>query len=402
MTPRRIAQITLAVLAVLAAAGAAFRYLDRTGELFGERVVATPSQGPVGLRPLIRVRDFSGDKPIAVYLCVGATSDLGDCFKLGKTKQSEQLRAAPIPREFPDGTPISPAKYVLRAAPAGSPVVPVRGSFQVVPFTIGPRPPLVAGFESASPGDLKLGKAKEIARGVPCRPPTWLADGRLVIGRTILDISSSVTIQSNVAAAEIAWSPVGDKLAYITTDRKELDLAGPDGSSAVAKVREARGLISSLSWSPDGAHLAFIAQNDPNTSGGPGPPTVNILNATNGNRVQIGPGLAVAWSSKPDLLAVERIGNKIEASTAAGQRRPLTDGFRPSWGPDGKLAVVRGTNPNEVGYAVTSDGKGQKALSGENTCAMSFAPDGSRVAVVRAKGNDSRLSILDVDVPGTS
>jgi hypothetical protein len=399
MTPRRIAQIALAILAVLAAAGAAFRYLDRTGEFFGERVEMTPALGPVGIRPLVGLRDFSGDEPIAVYMCVGATSDLADCVKLGKATPDKPLRAAPIPREFPDGTPVTPANYVLRAAPVGESVVPVRGSFRVVPFRVGHRVPVALGFEKASPEMLRLGKPKEIARGVPCRPPVWLADGRLVAGQSIVDIHNGVTIEFTIKAAEIAWSPVGDKLAYITPDRKEIDLAGPDGSSATNKVREARGILSSLAWSPDGAHLAFIAQSDPTTSGGPGTPTVNILNATNGNRTQAGPGLAVSWSSQENLLAVERIGNRIEASTPGGARRPLTAGYRPAWGPDGKLTVVRGTNPNEVGYAVSADGKQQAVMSTGNTCGISFSPDGSTLAIVQASGNDTRLKLIDVTVP---
>ncbi|MCA1831028.1 MAG: hypothetical protein LC663_05905, partial [Actinobacteria bacterium] len=324
MTPRRIAQIALAVVAVAAAAGAAFRYLDRTGEFFGERLEVTPAIGPVGVRPIVQLRDFSGAKPVLVYLCVGATSDLSDCVKLGRTTPKQPLRSVAIPHEFPDGTPIAPASYVLRAGAEGQGLFPVRGSFRIIPFRVGHRPPAMIGFDTASPNSIKLINAKEIARGAACRPPVWLADGRLVVGSTILDVSNGVTVQFSVPAAEIAWSPVGDKLAYITTDRKELDLAGPDGSSAVAKVREARGLLSSLSWSPEGDRIAFIAQDDPNTYGGPGPPTVNILNATNGNRTQAGPGLSVAWSSQESLLAVERVNNNIEASTPDGARRPLT------------------------------------------------------------------------------
>src|SRR5439155_4851755 len=120
--------------------------------------------------------------------------------------------------------------YVLRAGAEGENQFPVRGVFRVVPFKVGARPPILPGFAAAAPSQIKLGAPREIARGAPCRPPVFLADGRVVVGSTIVDVSNGVTVQFSLPASEIAWSPVGDKLAYITTDRKELDLAGPDGS----------------------------------------------------------------------------------------------------------------------------------------------------------------------------
>jgi len=400
MTARRIAQIALAVIAVAAAGGAVFRYLDRTGEFFGERIEAAPVSGPVGIRPVLTLTGYKGAQPVTIYLCVGSTSDIGDCVKLGKTTPALAIHSVPIPIQFPDGTDMNPGTYVIRAGPDAQGQYPVRGVFRVVPFRIGHMPPMITGFAAASPASLQLGPGREIARGAPCAPPNFLADGRIVVGSTVIDVKTGVTISFNIPSSEIAWSPVGDKLAYITTDQKELRLAGPDGSSAVVKVREARGLLSSLSWSPEGDRLAFIAQNDPNIFGGPGPPTVNILNATNGDRTQAGPGLAVSWSSNENLLAVERFGNVIEASTPDGTRHPLTTGFRPSWGPDGKLIVIRGSNPNEEGFIVSQDGKQSALATAGNTCGMAFSPDGSVLAVVTSPSSGpTRLVLREVRVP---
>jgi hypothetical protein len=401
MTLRRIAQIALAVIAVLAAAGAAFRYLDRSGEFFGERIETTPTTGPVGIRPILTPHGYGGTTPVNIFMCVGSTSDIGDCAKLGKTTAALAIHSAPIPAQFPDGTDIAPGTYVIRAGPDAQGQYPLRGSFRVVPFRIGHKAPTITGFDAAAPGTLQLGPGREIARGAPCGPPVWLADGRLAVGPNIVDVHTGVTISFGLSASEIAWSPVGDKLAYITTDHKELRLAGPDGSDAVVKVREARGLLSSLSWSPEGDRLAFIAQNDPAIFGGPGPPTVNILNATNGNRSKAGPGLAVSWSSNENVLAVERAGNVIESSTPDGTRHSLTTGYRPSWGPDGKLVVIRGSNPNEQGFIVSSDTKQAALASTGNTCGMSFAPDGSMLAIIQAPaGGATRVVLREVRAPG--
>ncbi len=400
---RRIAQIALAVIAVAAAAGAAFRYLGDRGELFGERIEVLPASGPVGIRAVLTPHGYGGTQPFNIYMCVGPTSDIGDCVKLGNTTPALAVHSIPIPNQFPDGTDMAPGTYVLRTGPDAQGAYPQRGTFRIVPFRVGPKLHVVTGFDTAAPSQLRVGAAKEIARGASCAAPDWLADGRLVVGSNIVDVRTGVTISFPLAASEIAWSPVGDKLAYITSDRKELRLAGPDGSDAVAKVREARGLLSSLTWSPQGDRLAFIAQSDPTVifGGGPGPPTVNVLNATNGERTQAGPGLAVSWSSDENVLAVERAGNVIEASSPSGTRRPLTTGFRPSWGPDGKLIVIRGANPNEQGFVVSSDGKQTALASSGNTCAMSFSPDGSMLAIVTSPpGGPTRVVLREVQVPG--
>jgi hypothetical protein len=401
---RRIAQIALAVLAVAAAAGAAYRYFSDRGEFFGEHIEVIPASGPVGIRAILTPHGYRGTQPFNIYMCVGPTSDIGDCVKLGNTTAALAVHSVPIPNQFPDGTDMAPGTYVLRTGPDAQGLYPQRGTFKIVPFRVGRKLAIVTGFDTAAPSQLRVGPPKEIARGASCTPPDWLADGRLVVGSNIVDVRTGVTIAFPLAASEIAWSPVGDKLAYITSDHKEIRLAGPDGSAAVAKVREARGLLSSLSWSPQGDRLAFIAQDDPTVllGGGPGPPTVNILNATNGDRTQAGPGLAVSWSSDENVLAVERAGNVIEASSPDGTRHPLTTGFRPAWGPDGKLIVIRGANPNEQGFIVSSDGKQAALASSGNTCGMSFAPDGSMLAIVQSPpGAPTRVVLRAVHPPST-
>jgi hypothetical protein len=57
---RRVAQIALVCVAVLAAMGAGWRFVGRGGAegLFGERVGATPSSGPVGMRPHLELPGF--------------------------------------------------------------------------------------------------------------------------------------------------------------------------------------------------------------------------------------------------------------------------------------------------------------------------------------------------------
>lgn len=388
-TLRRYAQLTLAALALVAAAAAGYRYLVRGGSPFGEHVVATPSSGPVGMRPFFEFAGF-GDREVTVYLCAGATGGVEDCASLGKGPSGKRLRGKPIPKELPDTTEVVPGEYILRAGPDAQGNYPQRGAFDVVPFKVGsrPRPPAFPASASA----LQIGNARTVAKNAPCRPPLFLADGRLSIGSSVLDPTSNVTIEFGIEAHELAWSPVGDKLAILTSDRKEIRLAGADGSGAVVRERAARGLLSSLSWSPEGDRLAYIAQPDPTTSqtvGDVTSPTVRILNATTGEKTSAGAGLAVAWSPRSDLLAVEMAGNKIEASTPEGGRRPLTTGRRPGWSPDARFLTVTRTTDAGVsqGWVVPVEGSGAAPVAGNGVCALSFSPSGASLAVVVGEGS---------------
>lgn len=396
---RRIAQVVLLTISVLAAAAAALSYFGGAPNPFGKRLSITPSEGPVGMRPFFQLQGY-GDREVTVYLCANQRDRIEDCVELGSGTGERRLRANAIPATFPGGDEIVPAPYPVRVGPENGREFPVRARFEIVPFELGPRlrPRSLAATE---PQGLRIGRAQEVARGVDCRPPLHLRDGRLAVGRTVYDPVTTVTIdlQLGVGAAELVWSPLGDKLAILTTDRKEIRLAGADGTNAVTSVREARGLLSSLSWSPQGDRLAFVAQNDPAVPRlGPGPPTVNILNATTGERTTAGPGLWVAWAPSGDVFAVQMSGSAIELGTPAGGRRRLVEGRRPSWSPDGRmLTFVRGDEGEAEGWVSLSDGTQASPVTGTDTCALSFSTDGRALAVVERRGEESRLVLRPVE-----
>jgi hypothetical protein len=397
---RAIAQIVLVTISVLAAAGATLRFLEHGGtrSFFGPQVQAVPASGPVGMSPYLELSGFDAGKDVTVYLCANATDAVDDCVDMAKGKAPGPIRARAIPEAFPNADEIVPATYVLRAGPDDEGQFPTRGSFEVVLFKVGTRV-RARSFAGVTPESIRIGDAKEIARGAECRPPLFLPDGRLAVGPTVVDPTSGVTIQFDLQASELAWSPVGDKLAILTPDRKEVRLAGPDGGDAVTSVREARGIISSLSWAPQGDRLAFISQNDPNTRGGPGPPTVRILNATTGEVTAAGPGVGVSWSSKADLLAVERADGAIEASTAAGGRRRLATGRDPSWSWDGSLiAYVSGEGASQSGFLARADGSQPSPEVGGGVCALSFSPSGEFLAIVIETGGNTTLYLRPIDV----
>jgi hypothetical protein len=397
---RPVAQGTFIAIAVIAALGAGYRFLARGGTqgLFGPQVEALPAAGPVGMSPFLELHGFENGQDVTVYLCPDESSPIENCVPFGRGKAPGPLRTSPIPQAFPDADEIVPSTYALRVGPDDTGQYPVRGTFKVEPFKIGPKV-RARSFAGVVPQALRIGDPEQIARGAACRPPLFLPDGRLAVGATVVDPDTAVTIRFDIQAAELAWSPVGDKLAILTPDRKEIRLSGPDGEDAVTSVREARGLISSLSWAPQGDRLAFIAQSDPNARGGPGPPTVRILNATTGSVASAGPGVGVAWSSKPDLLAVERADGRIEASTAGGGRSALASGHDPAWSPDGNLlGFVRAWEGSESGWVARANGADASPEVGPDVCAISFSPSGEFLAVVVGEGEKTTLYLRSIDV----
>lgn len=392
-------QIALVVISISTAAAAGYRFVDRGAGFFGPHVVAVPASGPVGMTPFLDLRGFDKGSKVSVFLCPDAAGPIEDCVELARGTAPARLHSRAIPEAFPDADEIVPARYVLRAGPDTQGEYQQRGTFEVVLFKVGARV-TPRSFAGVIPQSLRIGEARQIAIGAECRAPLFLPDGRLTVGPTVVDPATGVSIQFDIQAAELAWSPVGDKLAILTPDRKEIRLAGPDGQEAVTSVREARGIISSLSWAPQGDRLAFIAQNDPNTRGGPGPPTVRILNATNGEVSTAGPGVGVAWSSKPDLLAVERADGAIEASTASGGRRRLVTGHDPSWSWDGSLlAYVRaGEGGAQNGWVSRADGSEPSPEVGPDVCAISFSPAGDSLAVVVEAGGKRTLFLRPITI----
>jgi len=400
-TARRVAQIALAAASVATAAAAAILYLGRGPEaLFGERVIATPAKGPVGMRVFLEPRAFPSGRRTTIFLCQSPSAPIRGCAALASVTGPTRVQAKAIPTMWPTGDDIVPAPYTLRAGPDDKGEFPVRGIFEVVAFKLGPRP-IVHTYAGIQPSALHLGPPAEIARGtLACAPPDFMPDGRLAVGDTVYDPTTGVTVTMplGVRVSEMAWSPKGDKLAFITGDHKEIRVAATDGNNAVTKVREARGLLSSLSWAPSSDKFAFIAQDDPTTFGGPGPPTVNIFDTSTGRRTQAGPGLAVSWAPSGDVLAVDRASGAIELSSLTGSRRQLVVGRLGSWSPDGRfVAYVRPSEAGSTGWVALANGGAPAPVTEAGVCGISFSASGNAVALVASgRGGPRRLVLRSV------
>lgn len=182
---------------------------------------------------------------------------------------------------------------------------------------------------------------------------SWSPDGeRLVFAEAtegghirVFDVEDGALADfPGVAGSTPAWSPDGDQIAFIDANG-DVALAGADGSDASAPVERAQ-LEGNPRWSPDGDRLAlWSAPAEP-----PRQPSVIVVDADDGEAVELGEGDAAVWS--PDGRRIAYAGPGLDSPAAldvflapagGGTPQRLTqaitaDGF-PSWSPSGDLLM---------------------------------------------------------------
>lgn len=193
------------------------------------------------------------------------------------------------------------------------------------------------------------------------------------------------------APARPAWSPAGDRLAFV--DEDGVWVIGADGSGR-ARVAEADRPGPTV-WSPDGGRLAFV---DPGAQAlrivavdGSGEVARPLLEEAPGNDlVAIAVDAPPVWS--PDGARVAYVswdgnGDEVYTVAAAGEAADL---IQISDIPAGSSPIRR------------DDPRGQRIAVG-NAAAPSWAPDGERLAFARfpeARGSTGGLYLVDADGTG--
>lgn len=205
-----------------------------------------------------------------------------------------------------------------------------------------------------------------------------------------------------------AWSPGGDRLAYVSVfqDRRHLTIAGLNGSGRRQLVTRFEPDGSAPAWSPDGRFVAFLSGNAS---------MLNIVDPESGAESVLAAGgtiRALAWKADGDgLRIIVREGESIELleSTLAGHvldRRSMAIGHAiPLFIADTALVLA---DPNEVSLIPLKDG-GRRVLYSIDPpetaeySAVHPSPDGQWLAVpvsIAAADGTSREQVRLVPIAG--
>jgi TolB protein len=222
-----------------------------------------------------------------------------------------------------------------------------------------------------------------------------------------------------------AWSPNGEKLAYISFRGREpgIDIVDQDGR--ISRVPTGGGdLNSAPDWSPDGKRLAFSSTRDGNseiyvmelatgserrltfngaidsspcwsptgreiafTSSRAGSPQIYLMDSSGGNVRRLtfegSYNDSAAWSPRGDRIAyVSRIEGRfeilvhdLERGTATRLTASAGNNENPRWSPDGRHLVFSSSRSGTYRiYTMGADGSNPRALTSGQP---SFTPDWS-------------------------
>jgi TolB protein len=200
------------------------------------------------------------------------------------------------------------------------------------------------------------------------------------------------------------------RVAYIVASRPggresyQLQIADADGHGARTVLNSNRPIMSPA-WSPDGNRLAYVSFEE-------GRPEIYVQDTLSGQRRRLLPtgasSSAPAWSPDGSRLALtlSRDGNPdiYIYDMATSQLRRLTRNpaidTEPAWSPDGRSLIFtsdRGGGPQIYRVAVGGGDPRRLTFEGRYNVRGSFSPDGKWLVLVHGENNRYSIGVLEIE-----
>ncbi|MGQ7248395.1 Tol-Pal system beta propeller repeat protein TolB [Halomonas sp. V046] len=217
--------------------------------------------------------------------------------------------------------------------------------------------------------------------------------------------NSQQVLNSDEPIMSPAWSPDGNKLAYVSfeTERPAIYVQNVTTGQRV-KLTDFEGLNSAPTWSPDGRQLAMALSRD-------GQPEIyvmdvgsqNVRRLTNSSSIETEP----AWA--PDgqslIYTSDRSGGPqiYRQSVSGGEAKRLTYtgnyNARGRLSPDGKtlFLIHRGNNGYQVAKQDLDSGRLVEISDAQQAESPSVAPNGTMVIFATQQGNTGVLGAVTAD-----
>lgn len=211
----------------------------------------------------------------------------------------------------------------------------------------------------------------------------------------------------------ISWSPDGARIAFDVNVYPEegapkggyfdIYAANADGSDAVrlTHVRDAR----LPAWSPDGTHIAYTRQDGDSSQ-------IYVMNADGSAAVALTSGSAFnvrpAWSPDGSRIAFESVADRnadvyvmnADGSSLTRLTNDPAGDYDPVWSPDGDIAFASDRSPSGI-YLMRPDGSGVRLLEPDGDIAnlnLGWSPDGRFLTFSSSRGSGFARAVYVLDI----